>query len=166
MVNAVLRADQGASDRKEMIRHIKAYFPYSANTLYMEMRNLKGEKLTVRINPADNPEGKISWLRNALFQGAFEELEEGVIDLSGEQNLFSPSQTVPPVPKFTAENSSDEIFTGTEESVTAASGSPASSAAGDRSESSESSAEDRGGDAQDETGETSDGGAAAEAGGA
>lgn len=102
VVNAVLRADQTASDQMSLIHHIKAYYPYSANTLYMEMINLDGQTLHVRLNPSDNPEARVSWLRNALLQGAFEDLGPGVLDLAGKQNVFSPSQTVPAVPTFTA----------------------------------------------------------------
>lgn len=111
VVNAVLRADQAASDQMSLMHRIRFFFPYSANTLYIELTNLAGAQIRVRLNPGDNTEEKISWLRNALFRGAFENLGTGVIDISGKQNVFSPSQTVPSVaglpalPKATAKPS-------------------------------------------------------------
>lgn len=119
-VDAVLRTDRAASDRLSLMQHIKSFYPYSANTLYIEMENLSGSTIHVRINPSDNPESRVSWLRNALAQGAFEDLgENGVIDLSGKQNIFSPSQTVPPLPTFTEQKPSSDVppASGSEESA-------------------------------------------------
>lgn len=100
VINAVLRADLAAADQFSLISRIKSYYPYSANTLYLETEDLNGKALTVRLNPSDNAEQKISWFRNAMIQGALDHLNGGILDLSGNQNVYSPSQTLPPVPTY------------------------------------------------------------------
>ncbi len=97
VINAMLRADRDAADDWAMMDQVTSLFPYAANAIYLTIEQ-NGKPLEIRLNPSRNIEEKILWLRNALQQDAFTDLGRGVVDLSGEQNVFSPSQTVPAIP--------------------------------------------------------------------
>ncbi len=97
VINSILRIDRDSADDYRLIDQIERFYPFAANTMYLRLENLAGEPVDVRLNPASDVEDKIVWLRNSLQQGALEDLGTGVLDLSGRQNVFSPSQTVPPL---------------------------------------------------------------------
>ncbi len=97
VINSILRIDRDAADGYTMLDHIQGFYPFAASTMYIRMENTAGETIDVRLNPSSDVEGKLLWLRNSLQQGVLNDLGTGVLDLSGKQNVFSPSQTVPPI---------------------------------------------------------------------
>lgn len=120
-INAILRADRDAADEFSLMDQISSFYPYSANALYITMNDKQGTPLQVKLNPAQNAETKVLWLRNALEQGALEELGKGVLDLSGGQNIFSPSLTVPAVTgTTTAQKETESVSTETQNTEAAA----------------------------------------------
>lgn len=97
-IESVLRTDRDAADDFHMLGRIEYIFPYSANTLYAQIKVNEKQSIPVRLNPQEAIGEKVAWLRNAIKQEVFLELSKGVLDLSGKKNIFSPSQTVPATP--------------------------------------------------------------------
>ena len=56
-------------------------------TVYLPAAN---KELLVRLGSLTDISDDMTWLRYAVEQGAFNEVGEGFLDMSGEENTFSP----------------------------------------------------------------------------
>lgn len=101
VLSEVVRLDQ-ESGTSAFLSSIEHFYPYSANTMYLRLDLGQGHRLDVKINPSQNYGEKLAWLANALPQELFSDLRGGVLDLSGQQNVFKPGEVVPEITEYRA----------------------------------------------------------------
>lgn len=95
----IKRIDNQSGTRPKIGNKLSYVYPYSANTMYFELKVDKDVNLIVKINPSLSVTEKILWLQNALDQDVLLDLGQGILDMSGEHTIFKPHEKLPKIEK-------------------------------------------------------------------
>ncbi len=91
----MLESDNLADDDWQISESVSEFRPYQANALYFVINLENGEELNIKIDPSENTQEAISWLRNALEQGVLDDLGEGILTVSESQKVFNAGERLP-----------------------------------------------------------------------
>ena len=93
----VLGAVLAADDNKEtdsvfsLMRNIRSIRSVGIDTVFLTiLLPTNGRELTVQLGSLKDVAADMTWLRYAVEQGAFDNAGDGYLDMSGEDNTFSP----------------------------------------------------------------------------
>jgi hypothetical protein len=80
---------------RDLLDQINYFFPYSAGSMYLEVQVNEKDKVLVKLDPTRGMRDKLAWLKNALKQDVFGGLGDGILDLTGVNNVFKPDMVLP-----------------------------------------------------------------------
>lgn len=143
VMNIILETDKNSMDRYRLADQVLAYRSYQSNSLYLTVKDMQGKPLNVLINPSEEPQQAIAWLRKTIQKNVLDDLGEGVLSISKTQRVFNKNAKLPKpieellLPETTQENVINKESIHASTSVSRATSSTSTTATEESSSSSE-----------------------------
>lgn len=95
VMNIILETDKNSTDDYKLADQVLAYRSYQSNSLYLTVKDMQGKSLNVLINPSEEPQQAIAWLRKTIQKNVLDDLGEGVLSISKSQKVFNKNSRLP-----------------------------------------------------------------------
>lgn len=95
VMNIILETDKNSTDDYKLADHVLAYRSYQSNSLYLTVKDMQGKSLNVLINPSEEPQQAIAWLRKTIQKNVLDDLGDGVLSISKSQKVFNKNSRLP-----------------------------------------------------------------------
>ena len=120
VLDNVLSLDKNSDDDFSLSERIVSFRPHKANSLYLQVLDNQGKALNVEINPNQNIQASLTWLRDNLSKGVLDELGPGILRIRKTQKVFSKNDKLPEAIREEIEVEEENLETDSTSSSTSA----------------------------------------------